>query len=132
VPSDLIPVLESVVASSTDLADLRGTAIDEQRCKRFNYYGVVLASLFAAVGKHRTNHISWKEFNSTNLADAIYALAECMSSDDNLVFSRARLSAYLSDFELSRGNFTGLDVARVLAYSRLKPSDCQQCSVTIL
>ena len=131
VPSDLIPVLESVVASFTDLADLRGNN-DEQRRKRFNYYGVVLASLFAAVGKHRTNHISWKEFNSTNLADTMYALAECMSSDDNFVFSRARLNAYLSDFELFRGNFTGLDVARILAYSRLKLSDCQQCSVTIL
>jgi hypothetical protein len=131
VPSDLMPVLESVVATFSDLADLRGNS-DEQRRKRSNYYGVVLASLFAAVGKRRTNHISWKEFNNTNLADTIYTLAECTSSNDTFIFSRDPENTYLSDFERFRGNFAGLDVARILSYSSMNPSACQQCSITIL
>jgi hypothetical protein len=130
-PSDFIPVLESVVASFSDLADLRGSS-HEQRRKRFNYYDIVLASLFAAVGKHRTNHISWKEFSGTVLAENIYALAECTTSNDTIIFSRARVEVYLSAFDHFRGNFTGLDLAQLLNYSSEKFLDCQQCSITIL
>jgi hypothetical protein len=131
VPSDLIPLLESVVAVLGDLADLRGTS-HEQRRRRFNYYGVVLASLFAALGKHRTNHISWKEFNESNLADSIYALAHCTSSNDTEMFSRARANIHLSNFDLFCGSDTGLGVAQILNYSGKKLPKCQQCSITIL
>jgi hypothetical protein len=90
-----------------------------------------LFSLFAAVRKHRTNHIPWKEFNNTNLADIIYALAECTSSEGTSVFSRARVNACLSDCALFRCSFAGLDVARIRRYISENLSDCQQCSITI-
>jgi hypothetical protein len=130
-PSDLIPVLDSVVASFGDLADLRGSG-HEQRRKRVNYYGVILASLFAALGKRRVNHISWREFNKSNLADQIYALAKCTSSDDTNIFSRARVNPCLMEFDIFCGSFTRLDAAQILSYSRKNLLKCQQCSIAVL
>ena len=92
-PSDLIPVLESRVGrgklrvSSTWRTYAEVTAMNKG-ASGSTIDGGVLASLFAAVGKHRTNHIPWEELNSTDLADAIYALAECICRPMTTSFSR--------------------------------------------
>ena len=50
---------QSVVLHFDDLADLRGDDQDSKR-KKGAYFDVILAAMFAALGKSRSNHISWK------------------------------------------------------------------------
>jgi hypothetical protein len=57
----------------------------------------------------------------------LYALAECTSSEDTTIFSRARSRAYLSDL-----NFSVAMLARILSYISENLSDCQQRSITVL
>jgi hypothetical protein len=129
VPSDLFPVLESAVCQLPDLADLRG---DASKVQRQEYFDVVTARIFMLLGTRRAQHLQWVEFDDSNLAETIFALSECESSEEADVISRLAADKQVQMFHAFRGEKAGLDLHALHRYTHRHTTSRKRCSVAVL